>query len=495
MASCDASRHPAISIAHLIHSVSAEVITSVYNSRTSPRRIFMRRLLISLFALSSLLLAQTSTRSDADKKAYRAAMEDADQKISAEVKAHSELMKNLEYLCYRIGARLTGSPQMQAASAWTLQRFKDYGIDAHLETTQIPHSWTRGRDSASLLKPLPAGLTERNVEVRAAGWSKATAGEITGDVVVLPPLANAEAFAAYKGKLAGKILLLREPARVAEPHAQFDNSYDSVIPPASGVPEPQSLDARTLSRLVAAEQPAAILNDSGKLDSLFNMGGAGGQRYQPSDIPTAFITHENYVMLYKLATSGAEPRMKLNLTGTFSPTPVDASITVAEIKGSEFPDERVIVGGHLDSWDLGQGAVDNGTGAMSVLEAARALKALGWKPKRTITFILFTGEEQGGVGAQTWLTNHAAEIDKVDGILVNDLGTGKIFTITMENEQQWNVAPLAQEIYRPIQEVFEMNALDTRFYGSSDHIPFMRRGIPAFFTLPREAQYRAAHHS
>ena len=80
--------------------------------------------------------------------------------------------------------------------------------------------------------------------------------------------------------------------------------------------------------------------------------------------------------------------MRVNLDGKFSDGPSDASITVAEIKGSEFPDERVIIGGHLDSWDLGQGALDNGTGAMSVLEAARTLKALGWKPKRTITFIL-----------------------------------------------------------------------------------------------------------
>ena len=88
--------------------------------------------------------------------------------------------------------------------------------------------------------------------------------------------------------------------------------------------------------------------------------------------------------------------MRINLKGTFSPGPVPASITVAEIKGSKFPDERVIIGGHLDSWDLGQGSLDNGTGAMAVLEAARTLKALGWQPLRTITFVLFTGEEEGG---------------------------------------------------------------------------------------------------
>src|SRR6266481_954522 len=162
--------------------------------------------------------ASSSTRTDADKRAYKAAMEDADQKIAAEVKAHSELMKNLEYLCYRIGARLTGSPQMQAASAWTLSMFKDYGIDAHLETSQIPHSWTRGRDTASLLAPLAIGVTSRNIEVRSAGWSRATLGEITAEVVAVPMMrtqAELDTYlAANKGKFMGKIVLSRAPSRI-----------------------------------------------------------------------------------------------------------------------------------------------------------------------------------------------------------------------------------------------------------------------------------------
>ena len=115
----------------------------------------------------------------------------------------------------------------------------------------------------------------------------------------------------------------------------------------------------------------------------------------------AFLTHEDYSLLYRLQQAGPVT-MKFNLPDTFTDKPVPASITVAEIKGSEHPDERVIIGGHLDSWDLGQGALDNGTGAMATLEAARTLQALGWKPKRTITFILFTGEEQGGIGAETF---------------------------------------------------------------------------------------------
>ncbi len=119
---------------------------------------------ISLFAQEGQPAAQTppvvgtpavAQRTDADRAAYRKAMEEADQKIADEVKAHSELMKNLDYLTTQIGARLTGSPQMQAASDWTLKRFKDYGIDAHLETAQIAHGWTRGLEDSRDHQPHP----------------------------------------------------------------------------------------------------------------------------------------------------------------------------------------------------------------------------------------------------------------------------------------------------------------------------------------------------
>ncbi|MBV9437829.1 MAG: M20/M25/M40 family metallo-hydrolase, partial [Acidobacteria bacterium] len=152
-----------------------------------------------------------------------------------------------------------------------------------------------------------------------------------------------------------------------------------------------------------------------------------------------------------------------------------------------------IIGAHLDSWDLGQGALDNGTGAMAVLEAARTLHALGWKPKRTITFILFTGEEEGGAGADLFVKNHAAEIPKMDAVLVLDLGTGKAFTICLEN--QYETASLMEEIYRPLQEIFSLDSLDTRFYGSSDHIEFLNKGVPAYFCLQKPDHYRQAHHS
>ena len=435
-------------------------------------------------------LANTSqnARTDDEKRGYRTAMEQADQKISDEVKAHSELVKNLEYLTTEIGARLTGSPQMNRASDWTLQRFKDYGVDAHLETTEVAHSWTRGQDTAEITSPV-----KKHIEIRSLGWSKATNGSVSGNVVFLNA-ENPSDMEKYKGKLKGAILMTRPPAEIPADIDVPNNAYDAVIPPSRGVPragaQGRFRQRRQLMQMASDEGAAVLLMDSGKTDSLFNM--TSFSRYEPSQIPTAFLTHEDYSLIYRLLQAGPVS-MNVNLTGTFSSGPAKTSITVAEIKGSEHPDERVIIGGHLDSWDLGQGAVDNGTGAMATLEAARTLKALGWKPQRTITFILFTGEEEGGVGAELFVKNHTAEIPKMDAALILDLGTGRVFTICLENE--FETAPLMEEIYSPLREIFNLDSLDTRYYGSSDHVEFLNKGVPAYFCLQVPDHYRQAHHS
>ncbi len=433
---------------------------------------------------SSQTAAQAPQRTQEQRDTYRKAMENADQKIAAEVEAHSELIKNLEYLTTQIGARLTGSPQMQQASDWTLKRFRDYGVDAHLETTQIAHGWTRGLETAEITSPI-----QKRIGIHAFGWSKGTNGEVSGEVMLLN-IQKPSDFEQYKGKLKGKIVMMRKPADLSKLDPNPDNAYDAVIAPPRGVPE-ENAGGRSRFRVirqVAAEQPALILLDSGKPDSLYTMGGGFGH-YAPSDAPMAFLTHENYDLLYRLLQAGPVT-MKFNLQDTFTDKPVPTSITVAEIKGSEHPEERVIIGGHLDSWDLGQGALDNGTGAMATLEAARALKALGWKPKRTITFILFTGEEQGGAGADLFVKNHAAELPKIDAVLIHDTGTGKVFSIALEN--LWDTAPLMQEIYLPLQEVFDMRPLSTRYFGSSDHVEFLDKGVPAYFCVQLPAGYREA---
>ena len=451
---------------------------------------------IAAFLLAAALLPASVVAQNAagaaaprtdEQKQYRYAMEDTDQKIAAEIKAHSELVKNLEYLTTNIGPRLTGSKNMQAASDWTLKRFRDYGIDAHLESFTIPHGYARGIDSAAITSPV-----QHIVPIHAGGWSKPTSGEMTGKVVVIDSDADPST---WKGKLKGAIVMMAKPADI--PTEEAENAYDAVVTPFHGVPphsgngvNPYSSRMRIYQQLTQ-EGVGVLLLDSGKTDNLFNMGGIG-RGYQESTFPAGFIAHEDYALIYRLAKTGPV-NMTVNLTGKITPDAQPAAITVGEIKGSQFPDERVIIGGHLDSWDLGQGALDNGTGAMAVLEAARTLKALGLKPKRTITFILFVGEEQGSIGAHKFIENHAAEVPKIDAVLVHDTGTGKVLSIALENLYE-TATPMA-EIYQPILEVFDLQPLSTRYFGQSDHIPFYDKGVPAYFCIQSPAHYREAHHS
>src|SRR5271167_1741241 len=138
-------------------------------------------------------------------------------------------------------------------------------------------------------------------------------------------------------------------------------------------------------------------------------------------------------MLYRLASRAApaKTRMELEVTNKFIPGPIAVYNTIGEIKGSEKPNECVIIGAHLDSWDLGTGATDNGTGSAVVMEAARALVKSGLEPNRTIRFILFTGEEQGLCGSHAYVTAHKDEMGKISGVLVHDTGTSRVISIGM----------------------------------------------------------------
>jgi hypothetical protein len=435
-------------------------------------------------------------------------MEQADLAIQKENRDHSEVMKNEEYLTTEIGPRLTGGKEMQAATAWTVQRFKDYGLDAHAEDATVDRAWYPGVDTAEIVAPWQKVLT-----IRAEAYSKTTcpdgqattlangtqnpACEITANVVLGEGLAPEQQ--------AGKIVLPSAPtSNNLDPDAVADNSYDAVIVPQRGVPAArgQGAGGRGAGRAggapaaagTPAAQPALILRDGGKPWGLMSIGSAGRGAGGFSAAPTAVLPHEDYALLYRMLKDyNNTVTMRVAIRGTLSAGPEKASITVAQIKGSEKPDEQVIIGGHLDSWFLGQGAVDNGTGAMSVLEAARIIKALGWKPKRTLTFILFTGEESGGVGVRTFIANHKAEMPKVSAVLVDDVGTGRFLSIPIDGF--WEAVPALEQVYTPLLEVFDLEPLDTRTFGSSDHVSFEREGIPAYIGIQAPAHYREEHHT
>jgi Zn-dependent M28 family amino/carboxypeptidase len=153
----------------------------------------------------------------------------------------------------------------------------------------------------------------------------------------------------------------------------------------------------------------------------------------------------------------------------------------------------VILGAHLDSWDLGTGATDNGTGSTAVLEAARALQKLGVKPKRTIRFVLFTGEEQGLNGSRAYVAAHKDELAKISGVLVHDTGTGKVLTIGLMGN--YNVRETMDRVLYPLAENAGIMEPTLRSEGGSDHVPFDEAGVPGFWCVQDPADYDKTHHS
>src|SRR5262249_2998959 len=212
-----------------------------------------------------------------------------------------------------------------------------------------------------------------------------------------------------------------------------------------------------------------------------------------------FVTHDHYSMLYRLATrkgengaSAPRTRMELEITNKFIPGPIKVSNTVGEIRGSEKPDEFVVVGAHLDSWDLGQGTTDNGTGSSVVLEAARILARCGARPKRTIRFVLFTGEEQGLHGSRPYIEQHKDEMPRTSAALVHDTGTGRVRGVGAGN-RPGTVTTLERELV----SLRDLGVTDFKSIsiGGSDHQSFARERVPGFCMVQDPSGYFLTHHT
>jgi hypothetical protein len=417
-----------------------------------------------------------------------------DHQLMAEVKDHNELMKNLEYLADQIGPRLTGSPNLDRASHWTEQRFKDYGLEnVHLESWTVPHSWARGPATGRMVSPVDHPFT-----LASAAWAAGTHGPVRGPVIYMKAKTE-EDLAQYKGKLKGAYLIMSEPPALEPPlNPMLVPFGDPDVPINTVTNRPPGVRGPTyfrflmaMFRFAADEGAAGILVSSDKKYGLLNMLSVGGPTYMENPLPVVIISWEDYNWIWRLLPKGPV-EVEFNIQNSFGKTPTTVYNTVAEIKGSEKPDEVVILGGHLDSWDLGTGATDNGTGAMAVLEAARALQASGVKPKRTIRFILFTGEEQGLVGSQQYVEAHKDELPKISGALIDDTGTGKALSIGMMGNYQDR--EIMDQVVAPLHDLGFLE-LSLREMGGSDHASFDGAGVPGFWIMQDPMDYAQTHHS
>jgi len=186
--------------------------------------------------------------------------------------------------------------------------------------------------------------------------------------------------------------------------------------------------------------------------------------------------------------------IEVSLNNSFSESPVQVHNTVAEIRGVEKPDEIVILCAHLDSWDLGSGSTDDGTGVVAALEAARAIKALNLQLRRTIRIVLFTGEEQGEVGSREYVKQHQAEWNKISAVLADDTGTSRILTIRLH--QNYAARKIVDTTLAPLEDLELIQPWTERYYGS-DYASFNDVGVPGFSLIgnQRDYDYNQTHHT
>src|SRR6266849_7733947 len=420
----------------------------------------------------------------------------ADAQILSEIRDHSQAMENLEYLSDEIGPRLTGSPQLKQANEWTAAKFREYGLtNVKLEPWSIARSWTRGTARARIVSPAVHPLT-----IASAGWSPGTSGVVHGPVVYFDAKTK-EDFEKFRGKLKGAIVIYQEPESLSPPRPDNPNGFlirpMQPPPPMKGQPPAPSPFAalqevaRARSDFFKQEGVVVVLRDSNKPHGLLNMTGIGGEKFEIGAIPTAFINGEGYRMLFRMLKRG-KVEVEIEMTNSFGDKPVDVYNTVADIRGSEKPDEVVILGAHLDSWDLGTGSTDNGTGSMAVLEAARTLAKLDVKPKRTIRFVLFTGEEEGLVGSVKYVEAQKNDLAKISAVLVHDTGTGRVLKLGLHDNYQDR--ELVDQVLVPLRELKLLEPSTARSFGT-DHASFDDAGVPGFFCMQDFAEYFLTHHS
>jgi hypothetical protein len=420
---------------------------------------------------------------------------ETDKKIIEQVKGDAEQLKaDLTYLTTQIGPRLTGSTKLDQASHWTQEQFKSLGLEnVRLESWSIANSWTRGPAAGRIISPALHELT-----LAGAGWSPSTNGTVKGELIGVDA-EKTEDLEKYKGKLGGKIVIVTRPREMEPPINPILTPVGQSTIPLNHAKRQVNFDSKAymqmrtaLTKMMTEEKALAMLSGSEKMYGLMNMSTAS-REYQPGAFPSAYLEREDYLQLWRLLDAGTPVQLELNVQSSFSGKPVEVYNTVAEIRGTEKPDEVVILGAHLDSWDLGTGATDNGTGSMAVLEAARALQKLGVKPKRTIRFVLFTGEEQGLNGSKAYVQAHKDELAKISGVLVHDTGTGKVLTIGLMGN--YNVRETIDRVLYPLAEPLGIMEPSLRSEGGSDHVPFDTAGVPGFWCVQEVADYDKMHHS
>jgi carboxypeptidase Q len=442
----------------------------------------------------------------------------------------SELPQTAAYLTDRIGGRMTNSPAMRAAEQWTQQQFKTWGLkNVRAEGFDFGRGWSIERIETRMLTPRV--LPMQSIPV---AWTPSTNGTVSAPVLVAP-MQRERDLDKWKGKLRGKIVLVNQPAEGSEPdQPAFRRQSDEDLGKLDQYLQPtrsETAIARGLKRSAFAAKRDAFLASEGALawmrESSRDGGLVHGEGYsyrvgETPKVPGIELKAEDYRRLARLAKTDAVPTVELTSAVRYYDDDHNAYNIIAEIPGRDPKAGYVMAGAHLDSWVAADGANDNGAGSVVVMEIARVLTKLGVKPKRTIRFVLWAGEEQGLLGSMAYVEQHLAKrppvtdpelaklspfntwntrwpitplpgSDELAAYFNLDNGSGKIRGIYTEGNN--SVVPIFREWLGPFGSMGASRVV-ARPTGGTDHVLMQSVGIPAFQFIQDPLDYNSrVHHT
>jgi carboxypeptidase Q len=446
---------------------------------------------------------------------------DINAKIREEANKNSQIMRTLHFFSDVYGPRLTGSPNHKLAADWAVKTMTGWGFDnAHLEPWNFGHpGWVNERAAGFITAPVKDNLT---FEVLA--WTPSTVGIARGNAfqITLPDRPTQEELTAYfntiKFKVRGKIALIGKPAVVPvninpQPKRLNDEDLKKRFDPNNVAPQgnpfgnqqtPPTPKPGQLNGLQIAEQLDKFLLDSKVLVRINDAGREHGQIRAFNNrtfdvkkvVPTVVLRNEDYGRISRVLADGTPVSLEFNILNRVIPTGATSYNTIGEITGTDKKDEVIMLGGHLDSWHAATGATDNAIGCAIMMDAARILKKIGVKPRRTIRVALWSGEEQGLLGSQAYVKKHFGShenptdmFQKFGGYFNIDSGTGRARGMSVFGTPE--TATVLREALTSFSDLGFVGVLATksRGLGGSDHTSFNQAGLPGIGVAQDPIEY------
>lgn len=407
------------------------------------------------------------------------------EKIVQEETNNSQLKVLAHELFDGIGPRLVGTPQMKKAHDWAVEKYTNWGITARNEQWGEWKGWERGITHIDMLSP-----RIKSLEGTQLSWSPSTKGKsIKAEIVILPEVADSIEFANWLPNVKGKFVMISMNQPTGRPDDNWQQfatkeSFDKLK--KERAEKSEAWRKRITKTGYSNRKLPIILEKAGAVGILTNnwSNGFGVDKIfgaYTNIIPTVDIALEDYGTLYRLVESGDNPMISIQ-TDSKDLGIVPTYNTIAEIKGVEKPDEYVMLSAHFDSWDAGQGATDNGTGTLTMMEALRILKLVYPNPKRTILVGHWGSEEQGLNGSRAFVEDHPEIINKLQALFNQDNGTGRIVNISGQGFQHASefITRWLAAVPSNIKDSIKTNFPGVPSGGGSDFASFLAVGAPGF---------------